>query len=207
MTTRSTLTDVQIAYLVGVDSPTIANAVERFQVRPLTDVFVGGSVRCAFPELGPMVGRALTVTMRNPDDRPASRDGYWRMWQELDAMPGPVVLVIADGSGTPHRVAYADEARALGFHYFMRYPVVSHANYEIDTVGEPVEIDGQRVETGDLLHGDANGLVLIPWEILPGLPEAVESIRAAEAADIAFIEGPDFTLAAHRARRGYGSGQ
>jgi 4-hydroxy-4-methyl-2-oxoglutarate aldolase len=232
MTTHRTLTDDQLTYLTSVDSPTIANAIERFQVRPLTEGFVGGSVHCAFPELGPMVGRALTVTMRNPCDRPASRQGYWQMWEALDAMAGPVVLMIADVSGTPHRVAYAGEVmtrlarrlgavgmvtdgalrdvaevRALGFHYFMRYPVVSHANYEIATVGEPVELDGQRVETGDLVHGDASGIVLIPWEVLPGLPEAVESVRATEAADMVFIEGPDFTLAAQKKRRGYGSAQ
>lgn len=147
-------------------------------------------------------------------------------------MAGPVVLMIADVSGTPHRVAYAGEVmtrlarrlgavgmvkdgalrdvaevRALGFHYFMRYPVVSHANHEIATVGEPVELDGQRVETGDLVHGDANGIVLIPWGVLPGLPEAVESVRATEAADMSFIEGPDFTLAAQKEPRGYGSAE
>ena len=119
MTTHRTLTDDQLAYLTSVDSPTIANAIERFRVRPLTEGFVGGSVHFAFPGLGPMVGRALTVTMRNPCDRPASREGYWRMWEALDAMAGPVVLMIADVSGTPHRVAYAGEvmtrlARRLG---------------------------------------------------------------------------------------------
>jgi len=199
-------------------------------VRPLTDGFVGGSVQCAFPELGVMVGRALTVTMRNPGDRPASREGFWRMWEELDAMAGPVVLMIGDVSGAPQRVAYAgeimarmarrlgavgmvtdgalrdlDEVRALGFHYFMRYPVVSHANFEIATVGEPVELDGQPVETGDLVHGDVNGIVLIPWEVLDKLPAAVETVRTNEAGDMAYIESVEFSVAGFKARRGYSS--
>jgi 4-hydroxy-4-methyl-2-oxoglutarate aldolase len=231
MTAVHGLTDQQIAFLESVDSPTIANAIERFKARPLTDGFIGGEVQCTFPELGPMVGRALTVTMRNPTDRPASREGFWRMWEELEAMAGPVVLMIADESGAPQRVAYAGEimtrlarrlgavgmvsdgalrdlaeVRALGFHYFMRYPVVSHANFEIATVGEPIDLDGQRVQTGDLVHGDANGIVLVPWEILAELPDAVEKVRTAEAGDMTYIDGDDFTLAGFKDRRGYGSG-
>jgi 4-hydroxy-4-methyl-2-oxoglutarate aldolase len=230
MTTVHSLTEAQLAFLNSVDSSTIANAIERFKVRPLTDGFIGGAVECTFPELGPMVGRALTVTMRNPADRAASRAGYWRMWEELEAMAGPVVLMVADESGEPQRVAYAGEimsrlarrlgavgmvtdgalrdlaeVRALGFHYFMRYPVVSHANFEIATVGEPIVLDGQRVQTGDLVHGDANGIVLIPWEILGELPDAAEKVRTAEAADMAYIDGGDFTLTGFKERKGYGS--
>ena len=98
------------------------------------------------------------------------------------------------------------EVRALGFHYFMRYPVVSHANFEIATVDEPIDLDGQRVQTGDLVHGDANGIVLIPWEILAELPDAVEKVRTAEAGDMAYIDGDEFTLTRFKDRKGYGSG-
>ncbi|MBS1693495.1 MAG: RraA family protein [Actinobacteria bacterium] len=229
MTVRVPTAD-QLAFLGSVDSPTIANAIERFGVRPRGEGFIGGSVQCAFPELGPMVGCALTVTMQNPHDRAASRDGYWQMWERLEAMDGPVVLMIADASGAPERVAYAgeimsrlamrlgavgmatdgalrdvNEAHALGFHYFMRYPVVSHANFEIATVGQPIHLDGQRVETGDLIHGDVNGIVLIPWEVLTDLPAAVESVRTKEAIDMAYIDSPEFTLDGFRGLGGYGS--
>jgi hypothetical protein len=108
-TTENHLSDSDLEFLLGTDSPTIANAIERFKIRPLTDGFIGGRVQCSFPELGSMVGRALTVTMRNPGDRAASRDGYWRLWEHLDAMAGPTVLMIADESGAPQRVAYAGE--------------------------------------------------------------------------------------------------
>ncbi|RDH75048.1 RraA family protein [Mycolicibacterium moriokaense] len=231
-TTAPTVSDADLQFLRSVDSPTIANAIERFQVRPLTDGFIGGEVRCSFPELPPMVGRALTVTMRNPGDRKASRAGFWRMWEQLEAMDGPTVLMIADESGAPQRVAYAGEimarlarrlgavgmvtdgalrdlaeVRALGLHYFMRYPVVSHANFEIAGVGDPIELDGQRVVTGDLAHGDANGIVLIPWEIMPDLADAVDKVRTSEAADMAYIDSDEFTLTGFKDRRGYGSGQ
>lgn len=215
-------------YLLSVDSPTIANAIEPFQVRDRTEGFIGGRVRCQFPELGVMLGRALTVTMSNAPGAVAGRDGYWKMWDTLNAMDGPVVIAIADASGEPHRVAYAgevmttiamrlgavgmvtdgalrdvDEVRALGFHYFMQYPVVSHANFEITSVGEPIVLDGQRVETGDILHGDANGIVIVPDQVLEGLPEAVQKVREREAETMEYIRGGDFDYAQLKQNSGY----
>lgn len=217
-----------LAYLQDVDSPTIANAIETFTVRDRCDGFVGGNVRCQFPELGRMVGRALTVTMTSEPGPVASRDGYWRMWDALDAMDGPTVIAIQDVSGAPHRCAYAgevmaslalrlgavgmitdgalrdvDEVRALGFHYFMRYPVVSHGNFSIVSVGEPIELDGQAIATGDILHGDANGIIIIPDAVLADLPAAVAGIREREHETMSYIRGGDFSLADFKARSGY----
>jgi regulator of RNase E activity RraA len=217
-----------LAYLQQVDSPTIANAVETFTLRDRCEGFIGGNVRCQFPEVGPMVGRALTVTMTSRPGPVANRDGYWRMWEALDALDGPTVLAIQDVSGAPERCAYAgevmttlamrlgavgmvtdgalrdvDEVRALGFHYFMRYPVVSHGNFEIVSVGEPIELDGQLIATGDILHGDANGIVVIPDEVLGDLPAAVAKIRDRERESMAFIRGDAFSLDAFKERSGY----
>ncbi|MDQ3539421.1 MAG: RraA family protein [Chloroflexota bacterium] len=222
------LDDASLAFLKGVDSPTIANAIEPFAVRDRCSGFIGGAVECQFPELGVMVGRALTVTMTSVPGPVASRDGYWRMWDALEAAPSPSVLVIADASGAPNRCAYAgemmatlaqrlgavgmvtdgalrdvDEVREIGFHYFMRYPVVSHGNFEIVSVGDPVVLDGERIESGDLLHGDRNGIVVIPDAVLDGLPEAVNGIREKEGAQLEFMHGDDFSLASLKQRSGY----
>jgi regulator of RNase E activity RraA len=143
-------------------------------------------------------------------------------------MEGSVVIAIADVSGEPHRVAYAgevmttiamrlgaigmvtdgalrdvDEVHALGFHYFMQYPVVSHANFEVTSVGEPIELGGQRVETGDILHGDGNGIVIVPDAALDGLPAAVEQVRQKEAETMAFVRGDDFDYARLKQLSGY----
>lgn len=227
-TSRRSLDDPTLAFLRGVDSPTMANAIEPFEVRDRCSGFIGGAVECQFPELGVMVGRALTVTMSNVPGPPASRDGYWRMWDALEAAPSPSVLVIADRSGAPHRCAYAgemmatlaqrlgalgmvtdgalrdvEEVRAIGFHYFMRYPVVSHGNFEILSVGEPIELDGEQVETGDILHGDRNGIVIVPDEVLDELPDAVAGVREREATQLEYMRGGDFSLADLKRRSGY----
>ncbi len=219
-----------LAYLRSVDSPTIANALERLDLRERRDGYIGGNVACRFPELGPMVGLALTVTVDDAVGRPARQEGYWALWEALEATAAPTVIVMKDASGAPERVAYAgeimatlaqrlgavgivtdgalrdlDEVRAKGFHYFMRHAVVSHANFELSKVGDPVMLDGQLVRTGDLLHGDANGIVIVPDAGLPRLRDAVDAVRTAERRDLDFIEGPDFTLAGYREMRGYGT--
>jgi regulator of RNase E activity RraA len=228
MTTRPDLSDEMLAFLRSVDSPTIANAIETFELRDRCEGFVGGAVQCQFPELGVMVGRAVTVTMSSAPGEPASRDGYWWMWDALDAADSPAVLAIQDVSGAPHRCAYAgemmatlaqrlgavgmvtdgalrdvEEVRAIGFHYFMKYPVVSHGNFEIVSVGEPIELDGQRIEPGDLLHGDHNGIVIIPDAAVEGMEAAVAGIRDREQAQLAYMRSDAFSLADLKGRSGY----
>jgi len=225
---EAALTAEDLAFLSKVDSPTIANAIETFELRDRTEGYIGGAVRCLFPDLGVMVGQALTVTVTNVRGPVASRDGYWRMWEALSAMPKPSVIVMQDLSGRPTRCAYAgevmatlakrlgavgmvtdggfrdlDEVRALGFHYYAAYAVVSHGNFAIIDVGVPVTLDGQRIETGDILHGDANGIVIVPRETLKELPRAVEKIRKRESSLMDYIRSDEFTLEGVRTHRGY----
>jgi regulator of RNase E activity RraA len=95
------------------------------------------------------------------------------------------------------------EVRQLGFHYFSRYLVVSHGNFDIVDIGLPVTIDGQEVRTGDILHGDANGVVIVPRDVLDGLPEAVQAVRERERATMDYITSPEYSLAEARKRAGY----
>lgn len=225
---QTMLTQEQLDFLRGVDSPTIANAIEPFKVRDRCDGFIGGTIRCMFPELGVMLGYALTVTMTSKPGPVASRAGYWRMWEALEKAPSPAVVVVQDVSGAPSRCAYfgevmatlakrlgavgivtdggvrdVDEVRAMGVHYFAPFPVVSHGNFEIVDVGVPVTLDGQVVRTGDLLHGDANGIVIVPPEVVADLPAAVARIREREQRMIAYIKSDEFTLEGVKNIAGY----
>jgi len=217
-----------LAFLQGVDSPTIANAIEPFKVRDRMEGFIGGEVRCHFPEMPPMVGLALTVTMTHTPGPIAGRENWFRMYEALEAIPAPSVLVVQDVSGAPNRCALAGEVmatlakrlgavgmvtdgavrdvhevRALGFAYFARYLVVSHGNFDIVDIGTPIVLDGQEVKTGDVLHGDANGIVIVPREVLSGLADAVQEVRTRERATMDFILSPEYTLVAARQRAGY----
>src|SRR4028119_208013 len=95
----SPISEQNLAFLRSVDSPTISNAIEPFKVRDRTEGFIGGEVRALFPEMPPMVGAALTVTMTNTPGAIAGRENYWRMYEVLSQMPAPSVLVVQDISG------------------------------------------------------------------------------------------------------------
>lgn len=64
------------------------------------------------------------------------------------------------------------------------------------TAGLPVVVGGVRVESGDVLVGDLDGIVVIPRERLPAVIDRLAAIRQKEAAlDTAVREGltmPDF---------------
>lgn len=222
------ISERDLAFLKSIDSPTIANAIEPFKVRDRTEGFIGGEVRCLFPEMPPMVGAALTVTMSNRPGPVAPREPWWQMYEALAEIPAPSVLVVQDISGAPSRCALAGEVmatlakrlgaagmvtdgglrdvhevRALGFGYFARYLVVSHGNFDIVGIGKPITLDGQVVNTGDILHGDANGIVIVPREVLGGLPDEVEKVRTRERATMDFINSPEYTIALAKERAGY----
>jgi regulator of RNase E activity RraA len=93
--------------------------------------------------------------------------------------------------------------RALGFGYFARYLVVSHGNFDVVDVGKPITLDGQVVRTGDILHGDANGIVIVPREVLDRLPDEVEKVRSRERATMDYITSAEYSLQAAKERAGY----
>ncbi|HZB25516.1 MAG TPA: hypothetical protein VE379_05260, partial [Vicinamibacterales bacterium] len=87
------------------------------------------------------------------------------------------------------------EVRALGgFQYFCPGFVVSHGNAVICDVGVDVHVDGIDVRPGDLLHGDVNGVLVIPDGIAERVAEQVEKVRDAEREVLEFVRQPGLTV-------------
>lgn len=199
-------------------TPTIANAIETFRLRPRNEGFMSSTVRCLFPELGPMVGYACTATIRARQPRPEDAPPPWDLWEALQQVPAPRVVVIQDldypnvvgsywgevnasiyralgcvGTVTDGGARDLDEVRALGFHCFASCVLVSHAYVHLVEVGGPVTVGGLTVSPGDLLHADQHGVLAIPQKIARELPKAAAAIEKAERAIIDFCQGPDFS--------------
>ena len=60
--------------------------------------------------------------------------------------------------------------------------------------GEPAEIEGLKISSGDLLHGDRHGAIIIPLAIASEIPEAASLIRAEERELIEFCGSAHFSL-------------
>src|SRR5262245_4105713 len=98
----NTLTPEQLEALRRFDAPTVANAIETFNVRPRNTGFMSSGVRCLFPDLGVMIGYACPAIIAADHQRPAhpklSRPDWWR---NILATPTPRVIVMQDSDGQP----------------------------------------------------------------------------------------------------------
>lgn len=61
-------------------------------------------------------------------------------------------------------------------------------------VGSPVVIDGMTVHTGDILHADVNGVLVIPWQVADKVYEQAVAVREREAGLFAKWDKPGATL-------------
>src|SRR5262245_7329625 len=78
-----------------ISTPTLSNAIELFNLRPRNEGFMCGDIRCLFPELGVVVGHAVTARFAaaRAATRPASRYDFWKT---IEAVPAPRLLVLQD---------------------------------------------------------------------------------------------------------------
>jgi regulator of RNase E activity RraA len=206
--------------LRSLSTPTVSNAIEQFNLRPRDEGYLSPDVRCLFPDLGVMVGHA--VTLRFAAEQPAARPGSrYESWKFMLETPEPRVLVLQDldqppGAGafigevmaTIHRrlgcigavtngcVRDLDEVRALGFHLFAAGVCVSHAYVHLVDFGTPVKVGGRVVRTGDLLHADKHGVLVVPREIADQIPDAAARVTEREQRLIAHCNSSDFSLEA-----------
>jgi regulator of RNase E activity RraA len=58
----------------------------------------------------------------------------------------------------------------------------------------PVTLDGMAVQPGDLLHGDVNGVLVVPDGIADKVVEEAERVRSAEREVLEFVRAPGLTV-------------
>jgi regulator of RNase E activity RraA len=216
----SRLTPEQLDALRRIDSPTVSNAIEHFGVRPRVQGFAGWELRCAFPELGTTIGYAVTCTADTTTESRRDPRGLIPLWEAVEAAPKPAVIVIKDIGPERSRSCHMGEvmattAKALGavgcisdgglrdvvevralggFQYFCPGFVVSHGHPVICDVNVPVTLDGLALRPGDLVHGDVNGVLVIPSDIADRVAEQAEQVRAAERLVLDFVKSPGLTV-------------
>jgi 4-hydroxy-4-methyl-2-oxoglutarate aldolase len=215
-----------IAYLKTVDTATLANAIELLNLRPRAEGFASLELRCLFPEFGPMCGYAVTAQVETVTlGAPRTEEPYVELFEAVEASPKPAVLVMQEIGGDRDRATHAGEVmatiftrlgaiglvsdcgvrdltavRKIGFHYFARGAVASHATNRIVRTGVPVEITGVTIRPGDMLHADENGLITVPESGREKLHDLVDQIVAKEHKLLDFVRGSGFTAGQMRGR-------
>jgi 4-hydroxy-4-methyl-2-oxoglutarate aldolase len=213
------LTTQDVAALRKITSPSVANAIETFNVRPREQGNISSEIRGLFPEIGPIVGYAATCVIRaEQGPLQGHRASLFGWWDFVQSLPAPRIVVVHDlddprGQGaqwgevqanihkalgcvgvvTDGSVRDLDEARALGFQFCAAHVSVSHANVHMVDFGIPIKVGGVWVKPGDLLHADQHGVVVLPEELAPKIPEAIAKVEAREREIISACQAPDFT--------------
>jgi 4-hydroxy-4-methyl-2-oxoglutarate aldolase len=208
-----------IEYLKTIDTPTLSNAIEQLHLRPRSEGFTPLQVRCLFPEFGIMCGYAVTAQVETmTEGNPREERGYVELFEAVEKSPKPAVVAFQEIGGHPDYAVHCGEVmatfftrlggiglvtdsavrdiaevRALGFQYFARGAVASHANFRIVRVGVPITVMGLVIRAQDILHGDMNGLIQIPAEAAEGLPKAVEAVRTRERRLMDMTKDANFT--------------
>ncbi len=72
----------------------------------------------------------------------------------------------------------------------------SHAWTHLEDFGSEVNVCGMTVASGDLIHADRHGAVVIPHEVAREVPVAAELLGRREAVILEVCKGPDFTVEA-----------
>jgi len=207
--------------LKAIDSCTVANAIEKFGVRPDTWGYTGPEIRSLFPEMGVMLGYAVTSVM---GPREVGEQGWRQGWldytQAIEDSPKPAVCVIEDsplwpmqgalvgevmatcmkalgalGCLTNGAVRDLEQVREMGFQYLASGVIVSHGQVKFHSVGRPVRLGRLEVRPGDLIHADLHGAVVIPPECADEIADAAQKILEREAEIMEVAKAPGFKAA------------
>jgi len=195
----------------------ISNGIELFNIRPRNEGFMLPEIKCIFPELGAMIGYAVTavISADSPEGRRIQPSDWWEM---ILRIPEPRVIVIHDidrpvvgsfwgevnanihralgcvGTVTDGSVRDLDEVREIGFHFFSSCVTVSHAYVHLVEMGIPVKVGGLVVKPYDLILGDKHGVISIPLEIARDVPKAAQLVEEWERPVINYCKSKGFTI-------------
>ena len=221
MSSKNVLSSSDFDNLRKLDTCTVSNTIDRFNVRLQNEGFVSSTVRCQFPNFEPMLGYAVTARVQTSWPPMTGRffNDNMDWWNYVASMPSPKVIVLQDADHMPGFGGVGGEihsaialalncvgqvtngvvrdlpaVEAMGFHLFASGVSVSHAYAHIVEFGEPVEIGGLKILPGDLLHGDRHGVHKIPLSIAPEIPQAASRILSREHELVEFCRSHDFSL-------------
>ena len=190
------------------NTPTIYNGWEQITRRDRTTHGINlEETRDFMPQMGPMVGYAVTVLIEpgNPEHRRANPRANSEYRRYLASVPGPKIVIVQDldkprvigshwgevnsnthralgcvGTITDGAIRDLDEMTNAGFKALARQLCVGHAWVWPVRWGCPVEVFGQRIEPGQLIHADKHGFLAIPDEDVPRLLEAARFMDSNE---------------------------
>ncbi len=203
------------------NTPTIYNGWEAITAGDRTRGFFNEDATVDYmPEMGPMVGYAVTVVIEpsNRAHQQTTRDAWNEYRSYVASLEGPKIVVVQDldkprtvgafwgevnsnvhralgcvGTITDGAIRDVDEMKNAGFKAIARRLCVGHAFATPVRWNCAVEVFGCPVQPGALIHADKHGFLIIPEE---------DQERLLEAATFADATECDTVIAAARSASG-----
>jgi len=196
-------------FLRSIDTPTVCNLIEMVAPERRGHFYTVKHLHCPFPDLPPMVGFAKTVTIRAKNNVPLAEGGYMQKRLDyldyIAAEPRPSIVLIQDldgedaGYGAFWGEVQSNVHKALGclgtvtngsvrdipmipagFQMLAGSISPSHAYVHIVEFGIDVNVCGMDVKSGDLIHADRHGAVVVPAGNIEAMKPALDKINARE---------------------------
>jgi 4-hydroxy-4-methyl-2-oxoglutarate aldolase len=188
--TTPPLTHADLLHLKRWNTPTIYNGWEQITSHDIArEAFNLEEVHDFMPQMGPMVGYAVTMVIEPSNPAHKSNRQAWSEYRRYVAgLPGPKIVVVQDldkpavlgslwgevasnthralgcvGTITDGAIRDVDEMTNAGFKALARRLCVGHAHVVPVRWGCPVEVFGTPVQPGQLIHADKHGFLAIPF--------------------------------------------
>jgi 4-hydroxy-4-methyl-2-oxoglutarate aldolase len=208
---HSGLTHAQLLELKRWNTPTIYNGWEQITRRnPGADGFNIEETRDFMPQMGPMVGYAVTVVIEPSNPAHRKNPNPWTDYRRYIATaPGPKIVVVQDldkprvigsfwgevnsnlhralgcvGTIVDGAIRDLDEMNNAGFKALARRLCVGHAFSQPVRWNCEVEVFGRKIQPGDLIHADKHGFLVIPTEDTEKILEAARFMDANECSTV-----------------------
>jgi regulator of RNase E activity RraA len=222
------LSKAQAEFLQSIDTPTVCNILEVVAPQRRGFGYTVKHLHCPFPVLPPMVGFAKTATFRTKDAVPLGEASYvGKRMDYLDyvaSSPQPAIAVLEDldgedvGFGAFWGEVQSNIHKALGclgtvtngsirdipmiapgFQMLAGSISPSHAYVHVVDFGGKVTIHGMEVESGDLIHADRHGAVVVPLDVIDAMKPAFDKLTAQEERIIKAARAPGANAASIKA--------
>lgn len=219
----TSVTKDQLDFLRSIDTPTVCNLIEMVAPQRRGSGYTVKHLHCAFPDLPPMVGFAKTVTIKAKDPFGLGEASYiGKRLDYLDYVAGeprPSIMLIEDldgehcGYGAYWGEVQSNVHKALGcvgtvtngsvrdipmiaegFQLLSGSISPSHAYVHVVDYGVDVSVHGMAVKSGDLVHADWHGAVVVPLSHVAALKPALEELARKEAVIISAARAPGATV-------------
>ena len=205
---RTPLPHADLLQLKRWNTPTIYNGWEQITKKnPCAEGFNLEETRDFMPQMGPMVGYAVTVVVEpsNPAHRDANPQAWHEYRQYVASVPGPKIVVVQDldkprvigafwgevnsnmhralgcvGTIVDGAIRDVDEMTNAGFKALARRFCIGHAAVHPVRWNCDVEVFGTRIQPGQLIHADKHGFLAVPPEDESGLLDAARFMDSNE---------------------------